>query len=168
MNAMKKINQLTKTRLKNQSLYRSQTKQFNKPTKKMKKETQMKTTNEKMELETQPTDKENEMHSNEEKMNSELETQQSRETSSKETFQKADKANEDPVSQNFIGSEEKVNQQQKEILYKKIILLTKIRMIWKMKINNHQRQRVRSYYNQQTKKMILTKKTIQLIHNKKK
>ena len=48
-----------------------------------------------MELETQPTDKESETHSNEEKMNTELETQQSRETSSKETFQQTDKADED-------------------------------------------------------------------------
>ena len=64
-----------------------------------------------MELETQPTDKENEMHSNEEKMNSELETQQSRETSSKETFQQANKANEGWVSQNVIGSDEKLNLQ---------------------------------------------------------
>ena len=62
-----------------------------------------------MELETQPIDKENEMHSNEEKMNTELETQQSRETSSKEIFQQAEKANEDLVSQNIIGSDEKVN-----------------------------------------------------------
>ena len=64
-----------------------------------------------MELETQPIDKENEMHSSEEKKISELETQQSRETSSKETFQQADKANEDLVSQNVIGSDEKVNPQ---------------------------------------------------------
>ena len=38
------------------------------------------------------------MHSNEEKMNSELEIQQSRETSSEETFQQVDKANEDLFS----------------------------------------------------------------------
>ena len=73
----------------------------------MKKQTQMK----KMELETQSIGKENEKHSNKEKMNSELETQQSRETSSKETFQQADKANEDLVSQSLIGSGEKVNPQ---------------------------------------------------------
>ena len=64
-----------------------------------------------MELETQPKDKENEMHSNEERMNSELETQQLIETSSKEIFQQADKANEDLVSQNIIGSDDKVNPQ---------------------------------------------------------
>ena len=44
-------------------------------------------------------------------MNSELDTQQSRETSSKNTFQRADKANEDLVSQIFIGSDEEVNPQ---------------------------------------------------------
>ena len=41
-------------------------------------------------------------------MISELETQQSRESSSKKTFQQVDKGNEDSVSQNFIGSDEKV------------------------------------------------------------
>ena len=72
-----------------------------------------------MELETQPTDKENEAHSNEEKKISELETQQSSDASSKEIFQQADKRNEDSVTQNFIGSDEKVNPQQKEILNEK-------------------------------------------------
>ena len=52
-------------------------------------------------------------------MISELETQQSRESSSKETFQQADKGNELSVSQNFNGSDEKVNPQQKEILNEK-------------------------------------------------
>ena len=68
-----------------------------------------------MELETQPADKENETHSNEEKLNTELETQHSRETSSKETFQQADKANEDLDSQYVIGSDEKVNSQEHPI-----------------------------------------------------
>ena len=44
-------------------------------------------------------------------MVSELDTQQSRDTSSKEIFQQADKGNEDLVSQNVIGSDEKVNPQ---------------------------------------------------------
>ena len=48
-------------------------------------------------------------------MVSELDTQQSRDTSSKEIFQQADKGNEDLVSQNVIGSDEKINPQQKEI-----------------------------------------------------
>jgi len=60
--------------------------------------------------------KKNQARSNEEKTISELETQPSRKTSSKEIVQQADKGNEDSVLQNFIGSVEKVNPQQKEIL----------------------------------------------------
>ena len=48
-----------------------------------------------------------------------LQTQQSRESSRKEIFQQADKGNELSVSKNFIGSDEKVNSQQKEILNEK-------------------------------------------------
>ena len=69
-----------------------------------------------MELETQPIDKENKALSNEEKMILKL---GSRESSSKETFQEAEEGNEDSVSQNFIGSDEKVNPQQKEIINEK-------------------------------------------------
>ena len=81
-------------------------------------------------LATQPTDKENQAHSNEENNSttndknqptdqykiSELETEQWRDSSSKETFQPTGKANELSVSQNFIGSDEKVNSQKKEIM----------------------------------------------------
>ena len=56
---MKKINQLTKTKLRNQSLYQSQTKQFNKPTKNEETNTDEIEQMKKMELETQPTEKEN-------------------------------------------------------------------------------------------------------------
>ena len=75
----------------------------------MKKQIQVKK-NKKIRFRHLSTDKENKIHSNEEKTISELETQQSIETSSKEIFQQADNANEDLVSQNVIGSDEKVNQ----------------------------------------------------------
>ena len=76
-------------------------------------------------------------------MNSELETKQSRETTSKETFQQADKANEDLVSQNVIGSDEEVNPQDHPINQ-----------------NDSKNEIMRNHYNQKTKKMILRKNTI--------
>ena len=129
------------------------------------------------ELEPRQTDKEQQAHSNQGTTNekkqptdqnvSELVTQQIRESSRKlwRHFNKQTKKNILSLSQKFIGSYKKVNLQQKEILNEKdhpIITIQKIR------INNHQRQTIRSHYNQQTKKMILTKKTVQLIHNRKK
>ena len=64
---MKKINQLTKTRLQNQSLYWSQIKQFDEPTKNEETNIDEKEQMKKMELGILPTRKQNEMHSNEEK-----------------------------------------------------------------------------------------------------
>ena len=71
-------------------------------------------------------------------MNSELETKQSRETTSKETFQQADKANEDLVSQNVIGSDEKVNPQDHPIN----------RNVNNSKYENKQSSKIRNHYNQ--------------------
>ena len=81
-----------------------------------------------MELQTQLTDKEDQAHSNEEtnctpneknhptdkNETSKLQTQQSRNVSSKETFQQADMDYELSVSQNFIGSDEKLTHNRKK------------------------------------------------------
>ena len=87
-----------------------------------KKEEQMNNKENNKELGPRPTDKEKQAHSNQgnEKISTtneknQLETQQPRELSSKETFQQAGKGKELSASQNFIGSDEKVNPQQKEI-----------------------------------------------------